>query len=132
MFLSPGKTWAQPSYYVTQMIARANFPQLVAVDCQSPAGALDATARLSADRKQLALQVVNSGEQSLQARLEFAGFKPRGAAKVNELAGPLDARNTAADPERIVPRERTWNLPAAGEALEYEFPAHSFTVLMFE
>ena len=51
LFLSPEKTWAQPPYYVTQLISRHNLPGLLKVDCQSPAGALDATARRSARRQ---------------------------------------------------------------------------------
>ncbi len=133
LFLSPGRTWAQPPYYVTQLVSRHNLPGLLKVDCQSPAGALDATARRSADGKQLVLQVVNSGEASLRARLRLDGFTPAsGSARLAEISGPLDARNTAAEPDRIVPRERTWQLPADRGALEYDFPPYSFTVLAFE
>jgi hypothetical protein len=47
------------------------------------------------------------------------------------LAGPADAVNTAAEPNRWVPRRFEWRQETAGAAVPYTFPARSFTVLTF-
>ena len=133
LFLSPAKVWAQPSYYVTQMISRSNLPILVKVDCESPAGALDAVARLSENGAVLALQVVNVDNRPLDTLLRIDGFEPASkVGKVSQIAGQLDDGNTADNPERIVPREIQWQLPDAPESRRYLFPPQSFTVLRFE
>ena len=88
---------------------------------------------MSEDGKLLALQVVNVDNRPLAARLRIDGFALAGRnVQVTEIAGPLDAGNTADDPQHIVPRERLWPLPENRDALEYVFPPQSFTVLRFE
>ena len=79
------------------------------------------------------LQVVNADDQPVPARLTLDGFKPaRPIATVEELAGPLDARNTARNPNRLVPASKTWTHGLASGAARHEFAARSFTVIRFE
>src|SRR5262249_37281575 len=63
LFLNPSQVWGQPSYYVTQMVARRYLPRCVRAEVQSPGNILDVTAKASADGKVIQLQVVNMGPQ---------------------------------------------------------------------
>lgn len=130
LFLSPSQVWPQPSYYVTQMIARNALPRIVdAAVSDNPADAIDALARTSDDRRVLTLQVTNISDRPQPAVLRLAGFTPSGAAEVTEITGPLDAVNTAADPRRVTPTQRTWAAEFHDGAASYTFPADSFTML---
>jgi len=51
---------------------------------------------------------------------------------VTELGGALDARNTAAEPQRIKPQTWHWRPQAAKDGLRYSFSPQSFTVMHFE
>jgi alpha-L-arabinofuranosidase len=76
------------------------------------------------------LQVVNASDREVAALIELVGFTPaQPAAQVEELAAPLDAVNTAAEPRRVAPRTFTWRHDAEGGALRRTFPPHSFTVV---
>ncbi|MNV89679.1 hypothetical protein D3C71_1839930 [compost metagenome] len=61
--------------------------------------------------------------------LEGLGVTPA-AARVYELAGyALTDENSFAEPERIVPKERSFDIQA--DRFDYEFPGHSVTVFRF-
>jgi alpha-L-arabinofuranosidase len=114
------------------MISRHYLPLLVKSVIQHPDGALDVSAKRSEDGKALTLQVVNAGDQPTTAAIRLIGFVPSGPrAKVEELSGSLDARNTAAVPEQIKPLSKDWRHGFAAGAARYTFPARSFTVLTF-
>jgi alpha-L-arabinofuranosidase len=133
LFLTPSQVWGQPSYYVTQMVARHYLPTCVRADVTSPGNALDVTAKASADGKVLQLQVVNLEGRPVPAGVALHGFSPtRPNARVTELAGRLEDVNTADAPERIRPRARDWAHQARQGRLDYTFPPHSFTILRFE
>lgn len=133
LFLNPAQVWLQPPGYVTRMISHHCQPWLVPVGVQAPQGELDVAATRSEDGRTLVVQVVNPGEQALPAVIRLNGFKPsRPVATVEELAAPLDARNTAADPTHIAPRLDQWQHQFADGALRRTFPARSFTVLQFD
>jgi hypothetical protein len=132
LFLNPSQVWLQPPGYVTRMISRHYLPLLVKSVIQHPDGALDVSAKRSEDGKALTLQVVNAGDQPTTAAIRLIGFVPSGPrAKVEELSGSLDARNTAAVPEQIKPLSKDWRHGFAAGAARYTFPARSFTVLTF-
>jgi alpha-L-arabinofuranosidase len=129
LFLNPSKVWLQSPGYVTQMLARNRQPLVVKTDLQGTEE-LDATAKRSEDGKTLVLQVVNRSEKTVPARIDLDGMKlTKPSAKLEELAGPPDAVNTAAHPQTIKPRTAEWH--HAG-SMAYEFPPYSFTVLRFE
>ncbi|MDQ3440511.1 MAG: hypothetical protein M3478_09200, partial [Planctomycetota bacterium] len=109
LFLTPSQVWGQPPYYVTQMVARNNLPQCVQAEAQSPADALDVTARTSADGRVLTLQVVNLEGRSLRTRIDIDGFGPLApVARVTEITGELDDVNTPEDPKHVASSEREW------------------------
>jgi alpha-L-arabinofuranosidase len=129
VFLDPSKAWLQPPGYVTRMIARNAQSQIV----EASAGDLDVTATRSLDGSTLVLLVANVGNEPRPSRIVLKGFEPsKPTARFEELAGPLDATNTAEEPTRIVPREGEWRHTSSDGAPRYTFPPHSFTVLRFE
>jgi alpha-L-arabinofuranosidase len=135
LFLDSSRAWLQPPGYVTQMIARNYQPQVVEASVSGSEGDLDVTATASAEGTTIILHVANLGEKPRPSRLELQGFtaaKP--TARLEELVGPLDARNTAQDPARIEPRQTAWEWrPTMKDgALRYTFPPRSFTILRFE
>ena len=133
LFLNPSRAWLQPPGYVTQMISRNYQPRVVDASVTGSDGDLDATATRSADGATLILQVANLGEKPRSSRIELEGFAPsKPVASLEELVGPLDARNTSEDPTRIKPRKAEWRHTSKDGAARYTFPPHSFTILRFE
>ncbi|MCX8156021.1 MAG: DUF1080 domain-containing protein [Verrucomicrobiae bacterium] len=133
LFLNPAQVWLQPPGYVTRLFARHYQPWAVRAEVQGAGEALEVTATRSEDGRALVVQVVNLSDQPVPARLELAGFVPaRAEAVVEELAGPLDARNTAAAPERVAPQSRRWRHGAAGGPPRWVFAPHSVTFLQFK
>jgi hypothetical protein len=132
LFLNPSQVWLQPPGYVTQMISRSYQPLDVPVSVTGGDGKLHAVAARSEDGKTLVLRVVNPGHRPVAARLQIEGFTPsEGSASVEELAGPPDSVNTAAEPRRIHPTTRTWSHDLRRGPTPITFPPHSFTVLRF-
>ena len=133
LFLNPSKAWLQPPGYVTQMISRNYQPRVVDASVTGSDGDLDATATRSADGATLILQVANLGEKPRSSRIELEGFAPsKPAARLEELVGPLDARNPSEDSTRIKPWQAEWQHTSKDGAARYTFPPHSFTILRFE
>ncbi|MCX6925779.1 MAG: hypothetical protein NT154_21605 [Verrucomicrobia bacterium] len=132
LFLSPSQVWAQPPYYVAQMVARNYLPMCVKSESTSPGNALDATALLSEDGKTLCLQVVNTSKVALPTRIELTGFVPRKkAAHAMVLTGEWDDINTPEQPDHVKPSESDWRLEFREGAVTRTFAPCSFTVLRF-
>ncbi len=132
LFLNPTAVWLQPPGHVTRMIARHYQPLNVPAEVRGAAGPLRAAAARSENGRTLVLRVVHSGDQPLAARIQLDGLAPlRPTADVEELAGPADAVNTAAEPSRWAPRRFEWRQEMAGGPARYTFPPRSFTVLTF-
>jgi len=128
LFLNPSRVWLQPPGYVTQMISR-NYQPLV-VRCESPAPDLDVAALKSDDGKTLVLQLVNVGATPVTFPLKISGFVPsKSVARVLTLAAPLDARNTASQPDAIKPTAAEWKHGLEGGETTLTLPAHSFSVI---
>src|SRR5262249_20368214 len=105
----------------------------VPCELRGPADKLSASAKRSEDGKMLVVQVVNWDAAPRPVRIEVAGFSPtRPAAQVEQLAGPLDAVNTAEQPERITPKQFDWRHGMKDGAAQIMIPPHSFTILRFE
>jgi alpha-L-arabinofuranosidase len=113
------------------MLSRNYVPQRVLCEITGASIPLDVCATRSADGKTLVLQTVNPGASAVNAEIHLSGFQPgAAAAQVTELSGPLDAVNTAAQPQTIVSKRREW-LNGSGAA-NYTFPPYSVTVMRFE
>jgi hypothetical protein len=131
LFLNPSQVWLQSPGYVTQMQARNSEPNMIGAEVKASETAhLDVTATQSEDRKIIILQVVNLGDAE-STSINLGGFDSTGAtAHLTELAGPLNAANTAQKPGAIVPKELSAEITAG--KLTHVFPPHSFTILRFE
>ena len=133
LFLNPSKTWLQPPGHLIRMTRRDAQPLLVAGEIRGPVGTLSANAKRSEDGKTLVVQVVNWGDAPRPVQLEVSGFSPSSpTATVEQLAGPLDASNTADVPDRIRPTRSDWRHRMEGGRASYTFPPRSFTVLRLE
>lgn len=156
LFLNSSRVWLQPPGWVTRMVARHYQPLHVPARVEwleraareplptpSPPGpgaaraeggeGLDVSAKSSDDGRTLCLTVVNSRAQPVSALLVFEGFRPaRPGAEVEELAGPLEARNTADQPGLLTPKTSPWPHGLAEGQARRVFPAHSFSVLVFQ
>jgi hypothetical protein len=133
LFLTPSQVWGQPSYYVTQMLAQHYLPRCVRADVQSPRGALDVTAKTSADGKVLQFQVVNLDERPVTTEVDLGGFSPSApTVRILELGGRLDDDNTSDQPQRIVPKKRDRPHGLRDGRMQHLFPAYSFTILRLE
>jgi hypothetical protein len=131
LFLDPAHVWLQPPGHVTRMVARSRLDLVLPAEVTA-GPALDVTAERTADAKTLVLRVVNTGDAPVAATLQLRGFTPAGKmVRVSELAGPLDAVNTAAHPRAITPTESQRRLVDDAPPT-HTFPPRSFTVLQFE
>ena len=128
VFLDPARAWSQPPAYVTQMVARDVLPRVLETETTRPGDALDVAALEGEDG--LSIRIVNVGDARIPARIAIEGgpaLSPE--VRVTQLRGDLDEVNTAGDPERIVPWERTLGVEEGRIALV--FPPRSFTILRF-
>jgi hypothetical protein len=132
LFLNPTQVWLQPPGYITRMFSRNYQPKSVPIELTGGDGHLDASAKISEDHKTLVLQVVNTGEKPLITALNVMGFAASPQASVEELAAPMNARNTAQHPTAVVPAQRQWHPELKDGQATYTFPPSSVTVLRFE
>ena len=133
LFLNPSQVWLQPPGYVTQMLSHNYLPQRVPCQVIGAENALDANVKRSADGKTLMVQVVNLSDKPQTTRIRLSGFVPgKPVAQVTELAGALDAANTADQPDAILPKSSEWTHAFADGATSYTFPPHSFTLIHLE
>jgi alpha-L-arabinofuranosidase len=133
LFLNRSHAWLQPPGYVTQMISRNAQRQVVEESATGSDDDLDVVATKSTDGGTLVLQVANVGEKPRACRIELDGFTPsKPVAKLEELTGPLDARNSSDVTTQVQPRTGEWRHKSADGATRYTFPPYSFTILRFE
>jgi hypothetical protein len=131
LFMTPDKVWLQPPGYVTQMMARNRLDNVVQADCNNPN--LDVTATASSDSRTIVLQVVNPGDAPVTARVSWPALDSAKTIHVWELAGALDAVNTAVAPDQIAPHEANEPILSKGAIPPvHVFPPHSFTVMRLE
>jgi len=125
IFFTPNRVWGMPPFYAQQMASANHLDLNIGVQV---AGPLDVTATRSDDGKTMIIHVVNSGDTEISTHIAFANFANRKAV-VNTLTltGKLSDINTPNDPEKIKPVKGV--LDSAGDAINYSFPAHSYTIL---
>ena len=133
LFFTPTQVWAQPQFYVTQMISENYLPLCVKADVQAPRDTLDVTATRSQDGKIVALHVMSPTDAPMAASLDLSGFTPSQAeATVAELTGQLADTNEPGNLDKVVPTRRKWRHGMKGGKASYTFPARSFTIIRFE
>ena len=133
LFLNPSQVWLQPPGYVTRMFSRNYLRQLVECETSGSNATLSAVATRSRDGRLLVLQVVNSRDKPVEARIRLAGFVPgKPVAEVTELSGPLDATNGAANPEAFIPKRSQWRYDLHDGDTTRVFLPRSVTVIRFE
>jgi alpha-L-arabinofuranosidase len=131
LFLSPSQAWLQPPGYVTQMYAQQYRPRLVETTVRG--AELDGNAKLSEDGKSLVCIVVNPGDESVATTVEVRGFSPSDdVAQITELAAPLEAVNTAASPNAVIPHVRDWRYDSLDGRAELSLAPHSVTTIVFD
>jgi hypothetical protein len=122
-----------PPGYVTRMVSRSYLPLQVKTEVRSPNGLLDATALRSEDGQRLVIQAVYPGNQPRATKIRLAGFqRAQPIVRIEQLDGPLDAVNTAANPGRITRRQIEWRPDLKDGGATYVFPPHSFSVMRWE
>ena len=133
LFLNPSRVWLQPPGYVTQMFSHSYEASLVESQVAAPVDCLKVNVKRSQDGKKLVLSVINLSEKVTPASIIIRGYSPAQAvAGIEELAGPLDAVNTAKAPDQIQPIQRQWQPRFENGKVEYDFQPHSFTVIKFD
>ncbi len=133
LFLNPSQVWLQPPGYITRMFSRSQQPLAVKSEVQSAENSLDISAKRSENGKVLVLHVVNVGNQATPTTIQLDGFAPsKTSAKIEELAGALDVKNTAEFPNRITSVRKEWQHGFSKGALRYTFPPQSVTVMQLE
>jgi alpha-N-arabinofuranosidase len=89
---------------------------------------LDISATIDDARKALSLSVVNRHEtQSAHTRIVVDGMVLANEVMIHSLTGAPDSENTFAQPAKVKLEQTRVSIP--GEKFDYEFPAHSVTML---
>ncbi len=133
LFFNPAKTWLQPPGHVTRMISQHFQPRLVQCEVSPVKQPLDINAKLSDDGGTLVMQVVNASAQQVEAVVELTGFAPRApAAKVTELAAPLETVNTADATYTVTPQSHDWMHEWKHGKTKAAFAPHSVTIIRWQ
>ncbi len=129
LFYTPLQAWGMPPYYAQQMIARHYQPVCIRA-LGSENTALDVTATRSEDGKTVVVKVVNLGADEQPAHIQLEPGAGGGQVSIEWLAGALDARNTPAAPQQVIPQQE--ECPWDGAGCRHTFPGWSFTILTFQ
>ncbi|HKD37111.1 MAG TPA: alpha-L-arabinofuranosidase C-terminal domain-containing protein, partial [Pirellulales bacterium] len=128
VFFTSSKAWGMPPFYAQQMAAANHLPCRVATETKSPGDDLDVTATRSDDGATLVLKVVNIGSQARGAEIDIAAFGHVSRdAEVMSLSGLLNEINPPDAADRV--HNHASHFDQAGERFDYEFPAHSYTII---
>jgi hypothetical protein len=125
LFLNLRSVWLQPPGWVTQMVSQATQPLLV--EAEVTAVGLEATALRSEDGKRTTIRVLNRTGEAITCDVRVQGLRGRGRAMVRTLAAPLEAANSASDPNAVAPV--TTEEAMRDGAVRRTFPPTSFTVM---
>jgi hypothetical protein len=134
LFLDPARVRLQPPGSLIQVSRRHFPPLLVHAEARGWAETFSVNAKRGEDGKALVLQVIHRGDEPGPTRISVGGFSPsRTSATVEQLAGPLEGANTAAEPDRIRPRRSEWvhEMGGGGEST-YSFPPRSIAIIRLE
>lgn len=140
------RVWASPVHWVHHLYAtqsgvrplRGTYtgpcfdgPAVRGISTARRVALLDAMPLLSADGREVTLIVVNrSAEKDLPAKINLHAFRARGKVRAWTLTAPsFMAVNTVEKPDAVQPVEK--EVSAGADGLEYVFPKHSLTALVF-
>ncbi len=74
----------------------------------------------------------NPSDKPVPAQIPLQGFVPaRLTARVIELSGVLDAVNTAAQPDAVIPHQTRWQHAVRDGTTNYTFPPRSVLTMSF-
>lgn len=128
IFFTPAQVWGMPPFYAQQMAAANHLP--LRIESQTD-GLLDVTATRSADGKAMIIHVVNTGKAGIKTDINLKNFANRKAQiQTTTLGGNPNDENTPQEPEKI--KQVKGQIQKAGDKIEYQFPAHSYTILSFK
>lgn len=120
-----------PNYYVQRLFARNRGDRVlpVTISDASPAEQrrLYASSTYDVAAHDVILKLVNATTAAAPTTVTLAGVRPAGSGTETVMHASLDAVNTFAQPNRVVPRTTAFTAP--GTTFELTLPANSFTVL---
>jgi alpha-L-arabinofuranosidase len=130
LFMNPQKVWAQPPYYVTQMVSEHHQPLCLSAEVKgNNTENLDVTMTRSEDGKIIVAKIVNMGGTAAQVSFNFDSFNPQGKpVSITTLAGGLDQANTAQNATTIIPAASS--MTGADKQI-FTLSGYSFIVIQF-
>ncbi|WP_158544352.1 family 16 glycoside hydrolase [Pedobacter miscanthi] len=127
IFFTSDQVWGMPPFYAQKMQAENHLPLRVNTVVN---GNLDVSAARSEDEKELVLYVINTGAETIDARLEITGFENRKPeVNIAALSGNLQACNTAKKQKEYSTRYSKELIPENNPV--YRFQPFSYTILRF-
>lgn len=126
IFFTPSLVWGMPPFYAKQMAAGHHKPFRVFTATE---GDLDVTAATDERKNEVVVHVSNVHDRTIKTAINLKGFENPSKIKVISLAGDKKEKNTPEQPERIVPQEK---MLYHTNDLKYEFPANSYTILIYQ
>jgi len=127
IFMDQAKVWLQPPYFVHQMIARSQRPQVIRINRTGESRQIEATA--FRDSNGTSLHIVNMSGRPVTYEIDFGRADANADALVTTLGGLRGtAVNTSQNPTNIVPESYSLKLDSAGQ-MQYEIAPLSFTTI---
>lgn len=126
------RTLLTPSYHVQRLYARNRGDKVVPVSLTETtadeAKRLYATSTFDSSKNEIILKVVNATAADSTSKIVLSGLQPAGAGTLTVLhADDPDAVNTFETPNRVAPKESSFN--AAQASFNLDVPASSFVIL---
>ncbi|PNY38084.1 hypothetical protein C2E31_03445 [Rhodopirellula baltica] len=135
LFLNSSDVWLQPPGFVTQMVSQAYQPWVVqssvaSNDKQAVPESIDVVATASEDKQTVIVRVANRDAHPVHVQLLCDGIQVQSSdAQVTTLAAPLNAHNTADNPNQIHPTTQTISIGTTDQSATIEVPAYSFSTI---
>jgi alpha-L-arabinofuranosidase len=127
IFMDQADVWAQPPFYVHQMIARSQRKRVVLTDVQGGEKLVETAAFRDANGSSLA--IVNMSSQAITYLIDFGRSAANADAHVAVLGGVRGtAVNTSENPTNIVPHGDQLRMDGDGR-VRYELAPLSFTTI---
>jgi alpha-N-arabinofuranosidase len=111
--------------------ALVTSPKLKTTAGHAALNVLDVSVTYNKDRSEIYVNVMNrSKSDDVTARVENVEGKLDGSVAVWEMNQPdFKATHTFGNDKKVVPKTRTFGAKLDGNGFDYNFPAHSLTIL---